>query len=46
MCASVVSYLLVLHRLFVRFIHLVHLDSHVGFLVLKVCFELRELEGQ
>lgn len=41
---DVVSYLLLLHRLFVRFLHLVHLNSHVGFLVLKVCFELCELE--
>lgn len=41
----VVSYLLLLHRLFVRFLHLVHLHSHIGLLVLEVCFELCELEG-
>lgn len=39
------AYLLLLHRVFVRFLHLVHLHSHIGLLVLKVCFELCELEG-
>lgn len=41
---QVVSYLLLLHSLFVRFLHLIHLHSHVGFLVLKVRFELCKLE--
>ena len=44
MCVYVVFYLLMLHRLFVRFLHLVHLHSHIGLLVLKVSFELCELE--
>lgn len=43
--AGVFSYLLLLHSLFVRFLHLVHLHPHIGLLVLKVCFQLRELEG-
>lgn len=38
------AYLLLLHCIFVRFLHLVHLHSHIGLLVLEVCFELCELE--
>lgn len=44
-CAGVFPYLLLLHSLFVRFLHLVHLHPHIGLLVLKVCFQLCELEG-
>lgn len=34
------AYLLLLHGIFVGFLHLVHLQSHIGLLILKVCFEL------